>query len=154
MNIREIRIIIAGGRDFTDFDYLERSTFEVIEHVQARHIKDYPFVTIISGKARGADTLGEKFGSKYGLNVKEFPADWDKYGKKAGFIRNEQMGNYAIENGNSSAILIAFWDGKSKGTENMISIAKRLGMEVHIFHYTPYLNKEQKECDSIDELTK
>ena len=89
---------------------------------------------IISGTAKGADKLGEAFADKCHIKVKRFPADWITYGKSAGYIRNEQMAKYAMSD-NSYGVLIAFWDGKSKGTMHMINLAKKHGLEVHIVKY-------------------
>jgi hypothetical protein len=86
-------------------------------------------ITIISGKCKkGADKLGEKFAAKYNLKLKEMPADWDTYKYAAGPIRNEEMARYAKKNG-SRAILFAFWDGKSKGTLNMIRTANKYELQ-------------------------
>lgn len=81
----------------------------------------------IAGLARGADALGAKFARAH-CQLYEFPADWDRYGKRAGFMRNEQMGHFADG-------LIAFWDGKSRGTKHMIDFMKSLGKPVHIVMY-------------------
>lgn len=88
-------------------------------------------IEIVSGTANGADKLGEKYANEKGYLLKKFPADWDKYGKSAGFKRNVEMSNYADA-------LIAFWDGKSKGTKHMIDLAKRyeLKVKVVIFNLT------------------
>lgn len=86
--------------------------------------------SIVSGTARGADTLGEEYGESAGLLVHKRPADWDSYGKVAGFIRNKEMAEEADG-------LIAFWDGKSKGTKHMIDVALDKGIEVHVFRYEP-----------------
>ena len=75
---------------------------------------------IVSGDARGADTLGAEYGTRHGIPVIHFPAQWDTYGKAAGFIRNEEMAEYGD-------YLVAFWDGASKGTAQMIQAMKRKG---------------------------
>ena len=70
------------------------------------------------------------------LNIllKKFPANWDLYGKRAGYIRNEQMAKYAMSD-NSYGVLIAFWDGKSRGIKHMIDLANKYGLEIHIVNY-------------------
>ena len=83
---------------------------------------------IVSGAARGADILGERYGIEHNIPIKRFPADWGKYGKGAGFIRNEQMGNYAD-------YLIAFWDGKSRGTFHMIEYMKKMRKHGTVYVY-------------------
>lgn len=81
---------------------------------------------IISGGARGVDSLGEWYGQCFGIPVYVMPAEWDKYGKAAGPIRNEQMAKEADA-------LIAVWDGKSQGTRHMIRCAKEEGLEVFVW---------------------
>ena len=120
---KEIRIIVAGGRDFDDYDLLSSVLTDYIASKK---------VVIISGTARGADALGERFAADNGLEIRLFPADWNKYGKSAGIIRNCEMANYA---GQDTGILFAFWDGKSRGTKHMITVAKKRGLEVHVVKY-------------------
>ena len=88
-------------------------------------LEDYDDITIVSGTAKGADKLGELYGKQNDYPIKKFPADWDAFGKSAGYRRNVEMAEYAD-------MLIAFWDGKSKGTEHMINIAKERNLIVKI----------------------
>ena len=122
-----MKVIVAGGRDFTDYEYLSNSLKTKLGEIyldQYNPRSDY--IEIVSGGARGADALGEKFAEEYKLPVKLFPADWEQYGKSAGAIRNRQMAEYAD-------MLIAFWDGSSKGTKNMIETMKKLGKPTFIY---------------------
>ena len=89
---------------------------------------------IISGHCRGADMLGEQLANKYSIPIKIFPADWDKHGKAAGHIRNRQMAEYASD-GDNIGILVAFWDGKSRGTKSMIDLGLQYLKEVHVIKY-------------------
>lgn len=114
-------IIIAGGRDFEDYGYLSQTMDQLLSDVTDD-------VIIVCGKARGADTLGERYAIEHGHTVQCFPADWKRYGKAAGFIRNAEMAK------NADA-LVAFWNGKSSGTKHMIETAKSLGLTVHIKQY-------------------
>jgi hypothetical protein len=114
------KVIIAGGRDFNDYDLL-CSKCNVI-------LKNKKNVEIVSGAARGADELGEQYASEKAYDIKQFPADWDKYGKSAGYKRNKQMAEYADA-------LIAFWDGKSRGTKHMIDLAKEKNLLVRVVKY-------------------
>lgn len=86
---------------------------------------------------RGADTLGERFAKENGYPIKYFPADWNKYGKAAGVIRNEEMAKYAAEyeDEDDEGILVAFWDGKSRGTKNMIDNAEKYGLAQYIVEF-------------------
>ena len=113
-----MRVVIAGGREFGDY--------ELLREICDEHI--LPDSEIVSGGARGTDTLGERYAKETGRGLKIFPADWNKHGKGAGHIRNKQMAEY-------SDMLIAFWDGESKGTKNMIDTSKRLGLIVYVHKY-------------------
>ena len=83
---------------------------------------------IIQGGALGADFLGKQAAATVGVPSKEFPANWDKYGKTAGVIRNKLMAQNAD-------MLCAYWNGRSRGTKNMIDTALKQGLEVHVFRY-------------------
>lgn len=111
-----MKVIVAGGRDITNFNLVEEaiviSGFEVSE--------------IVSGKAKGVDTLGEVWALKHNVPVEVFPADWTAHGRSAGPIRNRQMAEYADA-------LIAIWDGESKGTANMIQQARKNKLDVFIY---------------------
>lgn len=133
-----MRIIIAGGREFNDIELLERSCHDIFrkladEGLLTNDIRvDIPNMEIVCGKARGADTLGEDFGKRYGIKIKYFPANWDAYGKSAGYIRNKEMAKYAKED---DGVLIAFWDKKSKGTKHMIDLANNENLRVFVINY-------------------
>ena len=117
------KIIIAGGRDFMDYNLLKEKTNKILQEKRVSHK-----IVIISGCARGADTLGLRYASENAFDVEEHPANWDKYGKKAGYMRNVEM----AENANA---LIAFWDGKSKGTKHMIDIATERNLPTRVIKY-------------------
>ena len=129
--MNRLRIIIAGSRDFKDYNLLSE---KVMEFIESKEDDDFECVEFISGAARGADTLGEQFAYSCGYEVKRFLPSWDRLGKRAGYVRNAEMAKYAVENGNTG-VLIAFWDGKSKGTKHMIDLAERYGLEVHIVRF-------------------
>jgi hypothetical protein len=115
-----MKVIIAGSRDFRNYDLLKQKCDEILFGKNE--------VEIVSGTARGADKMGEFYASEREYPVKLFPADWNQYGKSAGYIRNKQMAEYAN-------MLICFWDGQSKGTQHMINLAKDLGLEVHTIRF-------------------
>ena len=137
-NYLNYRIIIAGSRDFTDYDLLKDMLISFIDSLPKS-----AQIEIISGTARGADSLGEQLAKEIGYTLKRFPADWERLGKKAGYIRNNEMAEYA-----SGAIgyLFAFWDGQSKGTEHMINLAHKHGLTVHVINYKE-LDKQQEEIE-------
>ena len=111
------KVIVAGSRSFDDFDLLQRKLDKLLAYLED--------IEIVSGGAKGADTLGEQWAEIHDLPVKLFPADWDNLGRSAGYRRNEQMAQYATH-------LVAFWDGQSKGTKHMVETAKHLGLKVRV----------------------
>ena len=113
------RIVIAGTRDFSNYD-VERV---FIDACVAEFINDN--VIILSGCCKGADKLGETYAEEHGLDIESYPAQWKQYGKRAGVVRNRKM----VE---AADFIICFWDGKSKGTKNMIECAKRLNKPIKI----------------------
>ena len=120
---KTFKVIIAGSRDFNDYELLKTKVDNILSQKKNTH-KIY----ILSGKARGADSLGERYAVEHFLEVLFFPADWDTFGKCAGFKRNVEMANEADA-------LIAFWDGESHGTKHMIDIATKKGLLVRTILY-------------------
>lgn len=125
VNLREItktfKLIVAGGRDFNDYKLLKSKLDSLLKN------KNKNEIIIVSGGARGADTLGEKYAMENEITLKRFLANWD-LGKQAGYIRNKEMSDY-------SDAVIAFWDGSSKGTGHMIDIAKEKGLQLRVINY-------------------
>lgn len=117
------KIIIAGSRGFNNYEFL----CNVVDAIIVDNYVDDKIV-IISGGARGADKLGEKYANEKEYELLVFPAEWDKFGKRAGYVRNEQMALNAD-------VLVAFWDGTSRGTKHMIDLAKKNGLEVFEIKY-------------------
>lgn len=131
--MKELRVIIAGSKDFDDFLKLMDSCTDILSQITEQH-NDLDNIRIVSGAARGADLLGEQYAKIAGYEVSRFAPDWDGLGKKAGYARNAEMAKYVIADGNYG-VLIAFWDGKSKGTKHMIDLAEKNGLEVHIVRF-------------------
>lgn len=120
-----MRYIIAGGRDFNNYDIL-CAVMNTIKKYGPSVNK--PITEIVTGDARGADTLGAQWATAHDIHVKHFPANWDEYGKSAGFIRNAEMADYADA-------AICFWDGKSKGTAHMIKTMKMKKKPCYVYDY-------------------
>lgn len=116
-----MRVIVCGGRSFQDKEFCFKKLDELIGSLEN--------VEIVSGNAKGADAFGEEYALKNSLKLSVFKANWKKYGKAAGPIRNREMYHYALED---NAMIIAFWDGISKGTKNMIDIASKDGADVKV----------------------
>lgn len=114
---KETNIIVAGTRTFDDYPLLSAW----IDSLQV----SYGDITIISGAAPGADRLAELYAERNEVPIKVYPADWNRHGRAAGPLRNQQM----CEVGDA---LLAFWDGQSRGTANMIKLAEAKGIPVYL----------------------
>ena len=112
-----MKVIIAGGRTIIEPSHIiyaiEQSCFSMTE--------------VVCGEAAGVDTMGKRWAEWHGIPWASFPANWDRHGKGAGHIRNGEMAAYADA-------LIAIWDGKSRGTANMIEQACAHDLYIHIYH--------------------
>lgn len=117
------KVIIAGGRQFSDYELLKAKCDLFLQQKRVTHS-----IIIVSGTARGADSLGERYAHERGYAVEKYQADWEQHGKAAGPIRNVEM----AENADA---LIAFWDGQSVGTRNMIEVARRRNIPVRVVSY-------------------
>lgn len=115
-----MRVIIAGSRTITDYN-------ELLKAIAAAK---FPISLVISGGARGADTLGERYAKNNGIPVERCLPDWSKHGNSAGFIRNAEMVNIADA-------LIALWDGNSRGTMHTITLARKKGIPVYLATLPP-----------------
>lgn len=110
------RVIVAGSRGFEDYAMLEAALDAVLAGRGP--------VEIVSGHARGADRLGERYAAEHQLPIRIFPADWKSHPIRAGFIRNAEMLAYAME---AKPLVVAFWDGSSSGTKDMTDRAEAAG---------------------------
>lgn len=108
-----MKVAIIGSRGFTDYDLVKKT------------LQPLGITLIISGGAKGADTLGENYAKENGIETLIFKPDWKTYGKIAGFLRNTQI----VE---ASELVVAFWDMESKGTKNSIDKANKLGKKLLI----------------------
>jgi len=121
-----MRILVCGSRDWDDKDAIKVAIQEECDKCKAPAPMH---VYIINGGARGADTLSSEIADELGLMKEIFYADW-KIGKQAGPIRNAQMLNAKPD------VVLAFWDGLSKGTKNMIKQAQARKVRTRIFKYS------------------
>jgi hypothetical protein len=121
------KVIIAGSRDFNDYPYLRAYLASIPPWIE--------ITEVVCGMAAGADTLGKQWAEKNGIPVKEFPADWERLGRKAGPMRNVEMGVYADG-------LVAFWDGQSKGTLHMIKFMESEGKWTYVVRTDIPWNKQ------------
>ena len=119
-----MRLAIVGGRDFNNYELLESILWDLL-HVRR---SDIPKDIIVSGGAKGADSLGKKYAKEEELECVEYLPEWDKYGKSAGFLRNQTIVN-------NCDMVLAFWDGQSRGTADTIEKAKRAMKPTFIIYY-------------------
>jgi hypothetical protein len=119
----KFRVVVAGGRHFNQFELLTSQLDAVLGAKRLTHE-----IVIVSGKARGADQLGERYAKLRGYAVQEHHADWDGQGKSAGYRRNEEMAK------NSDASVV-FWDGKSVGSKHMVDLTKTYGNPIKVVSY-------------------
>ena len=120
-----MKTIIAGCRDFKDYNLLK----DKLDY----HRNTHPITEIVCGGATGADELGEVYADQNSIPVKSFLADWNTHRRAAAPIRNLQMAEYAD-------VLIAVWDGKSKGTKNMIAEMNKLKKPVYLIYIGEPIN--------------
>ena len=115
------KVIIAGSRGFEDYDILKK-TMDSLLRIRVEQGEE---IVIVCGEAHGADALGKCYASERGFAVLSFPADWRRFGRRAGVIRNRQMAEAADA-------CVCFWDGESRGTANMIEEARRRGLPLRV----------------------
>jgi hypothetical protein len=118
--INMLKVIVAGGRDFNDYNLLAEKLNKLLSNTAN--------VVIISGMANGADSLAVKYAEENKIRVSEFPAQWKKHGNASGFRRNVEMARFADA-------CVCFWNGKSPGTKHMIDTAKRMNLKLRIINY-------------------
>lgn len=140
--MKVFKVIIAGSRLYTDYKGLKEVCDTLLDNV-SKTCK----IVIISGTARGADSLGELYAKQKGYEVMRFPANWDKYGKSAGYKRNVEMSEVA--NG-----CIVFLEGESTGSKHMINIAvnKKLPTYQVSYTYKEFGDKPKQRTQVIDKV--
>ena len=119
------RVIIAGGRDFNDYEYMSTKLNELFKD---QNVFNNKAIKVISGMAKGTDTLAIRYADEHKLTKILFPANWKEYPRIAGFLMNNDMLSIATH-------LIAFWNGESSGTKHMIEIAQMKGIPIWVFEY-------------------
>lgn len=130
MSIGKFYCLVAGSRDFNDFGLLEKELDSFIrENFTAQDVQ----ICIISGGARGADRLAERYAHIRGFELRVFPADWNTYGRSAGYRRNEQMHQFIAQFDNRACI--CFWDGASRGTQHNFGLAERFHTPLKIIRF-------------------
>jgi hypothetical protein len=118
------RVVVCGSRDFDDYNFAE----SCLNWILAKKRNEGYEIVVVSGCAKGADKIGERYAYKQGFKVDTHPADWEKYGKRAGYIRN-------IEMIDSCDGVVAFWNGESKGTKHSIDYANEKNVPCVVVKY-------------------
>ncbi len=114
------RVAVVGCRDYDDYDEAKKFIDACLLDLKRENE-----IIIVSGCARGADSLGERYAEENGYKAEKYPAQWQLFGKSAGPKRNKQMAEV-------SDLVICFWDEKSRGTKSMIDFARKFGKDVMI----------------------
>jgi|TARA_R100000093_G_scaffold70606_1_gene44146 hypothetical protein len=121
--LNRFKVAVIGSRRFDDYERLSSTILELLPNFESRilHLN----VEFVSGGASGADQLCQRFAKEKGCCIKIFYPNWVEYGNKAGPLRNQEIVNYAD-------MIIAFWDGRSKGTKHTLTLAKQMDKKHHI----------------------
>lgn len=119
--------LVAGTRTFDDYDLLKEKCDFLLQNQTGKTIH------IVSGGAKGADSLAERYAAERGYQLHVFPAQWDTFGKSAGYRRNEQMHQFISQFPNRGCV--CFWNGKSRGTAHNFSLSKKYGNNLRIIRF-------------------
>lgn len=121
-----MRVLVCGSRDFNEHGFLT----SVLENMAFGHHEDD---MLIEGEAPGADTLAREWAERRDILVNKFPALWEKYGKRAGYVRNAEM----LDKGKPD-IVVAFVNkplAESRGTAMMVKLAREAGVETLVIEH-------------------
>lgn len=129
-----MKVIVAGSRTISNYNFVKKAIELSIEK------KGWEITEVVCGMAKGVDTFGMRWAYENNVQVNKKPADWDLHGKAAGFIRNKEMAQYADA-------CIVLYDGKSRGSANMIKQAKEHGLDTVVF-----LEEEVRKMVNDEEL--
>jgi len=133
-----LKAIVTGSKNFSDYKFLEDIIDEVLFEIYV-FSKGFNYVEIVSGtSSKGVDSLSVQYAKSRNYQIKQFPVQWDLYGRRAGILRNNEMAKYLYRNiyeHKGLGICICFWDEKSKGTANMIDTAKQYNIPTYVINY-------------------
>ena len=127
--MREFYLLIAGSRGYNNYAEMKAKT----DYFISNKIKEGYKIHIVSGGARGADALAKQYAIQSGFEYHEFPADWNRYGKSAGYIRNRQIHIFIAQYQYRG--VLCFWDGKSRGTKHNFGLAETYKTPLRIVQY-------------------
>lgn len=109
-----MRVAIVGSRDFPRLDLVRQFVWELERTT-----------VVVSGGAAGVDSVAVEEAKRLGMPYEVYPADWNRYGRRAGIVRNQQIVDASIE-------VVAFWDGKSRGTKSTMDMARAAGKKLSV----------------------
>lgn len=118
-----MKLLVAGSRTISSTNAIYKVLNEYVEEHGDK-------LSIISGGAKGVDTVAAEFAKSQNIPFTEVPADWDKHGRAAGFIRNKEMWEMADEG-------VVFWDGVSKGTAHSFKLSEQMNKKLRVFRLVP-----------------
>lgn len=129
-------ILVAGSRNYNDFNEFSK----VMDCVLSYHVKEHHPIVIVSGGAKGADFLAERYADMRGYAKHIIPAEWKMYNKRAGYIRNNQMHDYIRQQKDMPRGCICFWSTveKSAGTRQNFSLCKKFDTPLKVFDYATH----------------
>lgn len=131
-----MKLAIIGSRDYDNYNEFTK--------IISKMMLKYNVTEFVSGGARGADAYAELYAKAHNIPIKVFPADWEKFGKSAGFIRNHEIWKYADFG-------IAFWDGKSSGTKHSFEIVEKKRKNLLIYNYKSGIVQKLKFSPTFEE---
>lgn len=133
--MKEFGLLVAGSRTFDNYQMLSSTLDKLLSNKQDSKI------VIIEGEARGADTLAKKYAEEKGYEVRPFPADWNGWGKRAGYMRNVEMHDALAKYEDRGCV--CFWDGQSKGTKHNFLLAYKRNTPIRIIRNGVYVEQEE-----------
>lgn len=130
-------LLVAGSRGFDNYSLLKERLDYFLKNQVGKDIH------IVSGGARGADTLAERYAKECGYKMHVFPADWNRFGKSAGYHRNKQMHKFISQFPKRGCV--CFWDGKSKGTQHNFELSKTYDTPLRKVLFEEELSKKKEK---------
>lgn len=127
--MNEFYLLVAGSRSFNNYSLLKEKLDYLLKNQISKEIH------IVSGGAKGTDTLAERYAREKGYQLHIFPADWNSFGKSAGYLRNKQMHEFISKFPERGCV--CFWDGASRGTQHNFELCKTYGTPLRKIIYLP-----------------
>jgi hypothetical protein len=135
-------LLVAGSRGYDNYGEMCR----ILDFLLSKQIKKNRHIVIVSGGAKGADTLAERYADSHGYEKHIIPADWNRYGRSAGYRRNEEMHKYISSPSANNRGCICFWDTKSPGTKHNFELAKQYNNPLRVYDTVNHCFIERREA--------